>query len=600
MHAQTRFNRESLTPLRQITALAAFLLFLIIFIPSVSHSASSYSKLNEEFKTLSADPKKSAQREPWEKMQAKFDSFVKSNSKSDDAPKAAYMAARCMEEIAVRTHNPKDFNQTVDRFGAVAENYPKTQQGNEALFKKAEIEFKNLKNPEAAQKSITKLLETSRDEALKKRARELEKTMTAAPAPKPDTQPAANPSTPKAEEKPVQTFSEPTLVSVLINASDKEADAEIELSTGAGYSWRFIPKAKTSGGKAALIVEVEGVVPNQGITGLSTVSKGPVQHVSIVKAKVKTASGKDAPSCRVEFTLKDDYSTAVKTETGESKILIKINSAKKQTATASGRGVAGRIEANSSQNSSLNSGSSGNANSASSQSKAEMLGLTVKTILLDPGHGGKDPGAQANGITESKLVLKISKLVETKLKKKGFEVSYTRDNDVFIGLEKRTEIANRRKVDLFVSIHVNANTDTSVAGIETYYLDKAKTKSAERVAARENGVSMANIDDLQVILTDLGLSSKMQESRDLAKDVQNNMEKQVKAGGYTVRTNGVRSGPFYVLMGAKMPAILVEVGYCSNKNDAAYLKNDKYVERIADGIVDGIVAYKKRIESSVE
>ena len=155
-------------------------------------------------------------------------------------------------------------------------------------------------------------------------------------------------------------------------------------------------------------------------------------------------------------------------------------------------------------------------------------------------------------------------------------------------------------MDLFVSIHVNANTDSSVAGIETYYLDQAKTKSAERVAARENGVSVQAISDLQVILSDLTLNTKMKESRELAKDVHDSMISHIKSGGYKARTNGVRSAPFYVLMGAKMPSILVEVGYCSNKADATLLKEDKYLERLADGIVDGVVSYKRRLERSVQ
>lgn len=604
MHNKYNPNLSSKGIIRQTYVLTVFLFFTLLAFPQASYSAPTYSSLSNEFKTLSAHSKKSGLRESWEKMQTKFNKFVKTNPKSNDAPKAAFMAACCMEEIAVRTFNPIDFTMATLLFGEVGDNYPRTFQGEEALYKKAEIEFSNLKNPEASQKTIDKLLKISRNEGLKKRTRKLETKVRAAPPAKQETTASSaskskdiisnpKPNASKEKSKPAQSFVDPTLVSITIDANNKVADAEIELSSGAGYSWSFIPKAKTQSGQAALIIEVEGVVPNKGITGFRSISKGPVKSIRVAEAKVKTAKGRDVPSCRVEFTLRDNYRTEIKTERNTSKILIKIISSKKQTSTANGRGVAGRIK------STFSASQSTSARSSSSASKAEMLGLTVKTILLDPGHGGRDPGAQGNGITESKMVLKISKLVETKLKKNGFQVSYTRENDVFIPLEKRTETANRRKVDLFVSIHINANNDSSVAGIETYYLDRARTKSAELVAARENGVTVAAIDDLQVILTDLGLSTKMTESRELAKDVQKNMESKVKAGGFTVRSNGVRSGPFYVLMGAKMPAILIEVGYCSNKNDTKYLKNDKYLNRIADGIVDGIVAYKKRIESSV-
>ena len=593
MRESLQFSRKINLYYRQATLLALFLLLASIYYPWEAHSAPSYSSLNQEFNKLSADPKKSDMRDPWEKMRAKFDNLAKSNPKSPDAPKAAFMAARCLEEIATRTHSSEDFRNAAQTFGEVGKKYPRAPQGDEALYKKAEIEFKKLKNPDTAQKTLEQLLKNTADSAMKGRAGKLKKEIEKDQG----KSSARNESTPSgAAPKQQEFFSEPTLVSIIINADDKKADAEIELSTGAGYSWRFIPKAKNSSGEAALIIEVEGVVPNKGISGVSTVSKGPVRLVRIVNAKVKTAFGKDAPSCRIEFTLKDNYASEIKNDATSNKILLKVDSKKMQTATVSGRGTAGSVDTGY-----IPQETSAPRNTAaSSHSRAEMLGLTVNTILLDPGHGGKDPGAQANGVTESKLVLRIAKLVETKLRKKGFKVSYTRDNDVFIALDKRTETANRRKVDLFVSIHVNANADTSVAGIETYYLNKAKTKSAERVAARENGVSVAAIDDLQVILTDLGLSSKMQESRNLAKDVQSNMEKQIRASGYAVRSNGVRSGPFYVLMGAKMPAILVEVGYCSNKSDANYLKDSKYVERIAEGIANGIIGYKGRIENSLE
>lgn len=612
MHNKYKPDSAQSAVIRQPYLLTVLLLFVLLAFPLTSYSAPTYSKLSNEFKSLSANPKKAGLRDSWNKMQIKFDKFVETNSKSKDAPKAAFMAARCMEEIAVRTFSPKDFRMTALRFGKVYDKYPKTPQGGEALYKKAKTEFSNLKKPKTAQKTIDKILKVSRDEGLKKRARRLATEIKAETAKKPETKASSgsknkkNTSNPKTtvsrgKSKPAQTFTDPTLVSIIINAGSKVADAEIELSSGAGYSWSFIPKEKTQSARAALIVEVEGVIPNEGVTGFRSVSKGPIKNIRVVSAKVKTAKGKEAPSCRVEFTLKDNYRAEVSTKRNASKILIKVNASQKRTSATNGRGVAGSIKASSSSDRTRSQSSSSQSNrSASSASKAEMLGLTVKTILLDPGHGGRDPGAQANGITESKMVLKIAKLVEVKLKKKRFKVSYTRETNVFIPLEKRTETANRRKADLFVSIHVNANADSSVSGIETYYLDQARTKSAERVAARENGVHVAAIDDLQVILTDLGLPTKMSESRGLAKDVQKSMERQVKAGGYTLRTNGVRSGPFYVLMGAKMPAILIEVGYCSNKKDTRYLKNDKYLNRIAEGIVEGIVKYKKRTESSVE
>ncbi|SHN59928.1 N-acetylmuramoyl-L-alanine amidase [Desulfovibrio litoralis] len=225
----------------------------------------------------------------------------------------------------------------------------------------------------------------------------------------------------------------------------------------------------------------------------------------------------------------------------------------------------------------------------------EQLGLDIKTIMIDAGHGGKDPGAVGNGLTEKKIVLNMAKKLGEKLTKMGFKVVYSRDKDVFIPLQKRPMFANSKKVDLFVSLHINANPDSQVSGIETYYLDVASNSGAIKVAARENGVSIGKISDLQAILADFMLGSKLSESRDIAKLVLENMKTSVRGGNLKVSDNGVRSAPFYVLMGAKMPAVLVEAGYLTNSNDLELLKNDLYLQKITDGIANAIMIYKKNI-----
>ena len=230
-----------------------------------------------------------------------------------------------------------------------------------------------------------------------------------------------------------------------------------------------------------------------------------------------------------------------------------------------------------------------------SATAAGQLGLNMKTIMVDAGHGGKDPGAAGNGIKESILVFKLAKLVGAKLKDRGFNVIYTRDSEKFISLERRSELANNRKVDMFLSLHVNANNDSDIWGVEAYYLDVARSKGAVRVAARENAVTEKEIGELQVILTDLLLNSKTSESKELAALMVRSMDRSVKAGGYPVRDNGVRSAPFYVLMGARMPSVLVEIGYCTNSAEAKRLLSDKYLNSLSDGIVNGITAYRSKL-----
>jgi N-acetylmuramoyl-L-alanine amidase len=226
----------------------------------------------------------------------------------------------------------------------------------------------------------------------------------------------------------------------------------------------------------------------------------------------------------------------------------------------------------------------------------EQLGLTVRTIMIDAGHGGKDPGAQGlNGLVEKNVNLRFAKILGKKLEDHGFQVLYTRTKDVFIPLEERTAMANAQKADLFVSLHCNAHGEAKSSGLEIYSLNLASTEDAVRVAARENAVSAKTISDLQLILTDLMLNTKMKESRDLAKTVQ---DKSIGAvsGAWKTRDRGTHEAPFYVLMGARMPAVLVEMGYITNPVDAKQLASDKYLEALAQGMVNGLVAYKQRIE----
>ncbi len=226
----------------------------------------------------------------------------------------------------------------------------------------------------------------------------------------------------------------------------------------------------------------------------------------------------------------------------------------------------------------------------------QQLGLTVHTIMIDAGHGGKDPGASGvGGIKEKDVNLDFALILGRELKKEGFDVIYTRTTDKFIALEDRTAMANVQKADLFISIHCNAIGIPGFSGMETYYLDLATSKDAVRVAARENAVSTKSISDLQVILTDLMLNSKLKESKDLAKATHARMSRGIKAK-YPVKDNGVRSAPFYVLMGAKMPAVLVELGYITNAAEAKRLQSDAYLSHIAKGISQGVLAYKRQIE----
>ena len=223
-------------------------------------------------------------------------------------------------------------------------------------------------------------------------------------------------------------------------------------------------------------------------------------------------------------------------------------------------------------------------------------------IVLDPGHGGKDPGAIGRrGLKEKDVTLKLSKLLKARLSKniKASSIITTRDTDEFIPFEERTAIANKNDADLFVSIHINASPRRSASGVETYILNIANDEDARRVAERENATSRKAVDDLEYILTDLMKTAKTNDSILLATAVNGSVVNSLGSKYSGIKSNGVKGAPFYVLVGTRMPAILVEVSFISNPVEEKRLRDERYLRAVADGITKGIIEYLKNGKQSV-
>jgi N-acetylmuramoyl-L-alanine amidase len=216
----------------------------------------------------------------------------------------------------------------------------------------------------------------------------------------------------------------------------------------------------------------------------------------------------------------------------------------------------------------------------------------IRRIVLDPGHGGRDPGAIGpSGLREKDVVLKIAKRLGKQLKERGYEVFLTRQRDIYLPLEERTAIANTKDADLFVSIHANASRKRGARGIETYILGFPSDDEIMELAARENAISTKKLTDLQIILYSLRLNAMANESGRLAHHVQESMCSHLNHGEFSHRDRGIKQAPFYVLMGTRMPAILVEVSFISNRAEERRLKNRKYQDKIANAIAKGLNNY---------
>lgn len=233
-------------------------------------------------------------------------------------------------------------------------------------------------------------------------------------------------------------------------------------------------------------------------------------------------------------------------------------------------------------------------------SLTRALGLKIGRIVIDPGHGGHDTGTIGpTGLMEKDLcldvALRLGKIIQQRLP--SAEVVFTRTDDTFIPLERRTEIANEAQADLFISVHANSSQDRQARGVETYYLNFTGSSDAMEVASRENALSENGVHDLQNIVKKIASNEKIEESRDLASMIQDSLSKRMENLNRGDRNRGVRKAPFVVLIGADMPSVLAEISFLSNPNDEKWLKSPDNRQRVADGLYRGIESYLQSTNS---
>lgn len=215
-------------------------------------------------------------------------------------------------------------------------------------------------------------------------------------------------------------------------------------------------------------------------------------------------------------------------------------------------------------------------------------------VMIDPGHGGKDPGAVGpTGLREKDVVLAIGRRIREKLERSGeFDVRMTRDDDVFIPLEERTAMANKGRADIFVSLHINASPNRRAEGFSTYVLSRgASNREDLELAARENGVPVRKLQGVKFIIDDMFTGARKNESLRLAKTVNDAVVRHVSTRYPGAQSLGLKQAPFYVLVGARMTAVLVEASFISNAREESRLRDPSCLDGIADGVVEAVRYY---------
>ncbi|QGY39330.1 AMIN domain-containing protein [Pseudodesulfovibrio cashew] len=564
--------------------------------PVLAQSARSYFLVgHSDFHALLKNAKKRKYRSSWEAVEKNFSRCLKQDPDGPFAPKALYYIGRVHEELGVQSGLKSDFRRAADYFGRVVSRYPRHGWADDCLYRRADIYARRLKEYGNARRDLAKIIvefpKSDMHAKAKTYLRRLGKynqaiaeakggdsgaTVNAAPAKKPKPSPKTSPKDPSGLAH---------LDMVRYRSSDDYTRVVLELDDRVKYRYQVLDPNPKVNRPHRLYIDLQGSRLGNDVTASTQVSDGILRSIRTGQYT------SDTTRVVLDFLSMREYK--IFPLENPFRIVIDVYSPGEGTPAPTAMAAKPKSEPVRSAKDSKYRPPKGSK--AQSGDLLEQLGLTVRTIMIDAGHGGKDPGAVANGLREKDINLRFAKLLGGKLKAKGFHVLYTRSTDTFIRLEQRTAMANVKKADLFISVHCNANRNHSVNGLETYSLNLAKSKDAVRIAARENAVDPRSISDLQFILTDLMVSSKIKESRDLAKDVQVSTVSRVRKK-WSLKSQGTREAPFYVLMGAKMPSVLVELGYITNKREASRLKSQAYLEYLAQGIVEGVKAYKGKIE----
>jgi len=554
-------------------------------------------------KALNAEPKKGSYRHQWLKCIHRYEKVYATYPTSSQAAWALYRSAELYTGLSRYSGNPKDLDEAITLYRTLVDKHKGHDLADDAQYRIGEIFYKHKNDPSQAYVEFLKVDVNFPSGNMRPKAKEmvnrLAKTLGAKEG-KTGAAEVARPQTKRVDVKDIRYWSTPNYTRVVIDLQDPVAYEHHMLGPDPGQNKPLRLYLDLKNARVPKSIDTAVLIKNDllqraraGQYTLDTVRVvldiekmggykvfhlyDPFRIVVDVRASKEAESQPQAES-QPEPQIQSQPEPQIKSQP-EPQIQAQPKTAIKK------RGVRKGIRKEKAPDKTV--------------SLARQLGLNVKRIVIDPGHGGKDPGCRIGGQFEKDITLDIARLLARKLRGKiGCEVFLTRDKDTSLSLEQRTAIANMKKADLFISLHVNAHKDERIHGLETYFLNMATDQSAMLVAARENAASEKSISDLQTILNDLMLNTKINESSRLAHNVQNGMVGGTSKMYGDIKSLGVKQAPFYVLIGAEMPAVLVEVGFLSNPMERQRLATSKYQESVTDGIYGGIRSYIESIEKA--
>ena len=501
-------------------------------------------------------------RSNWENAVRLFRQVYLARPKDDLGLKSLFMMGRLYYDLYARFHNPLDLDEAIGYYDDITLLFPQSPLADDALYILGQIYLHDKNNPQRANESFMQITCNYPESDMAARAGEQLNDLK-----------EAEPSTPKpptnnslAQVEPIKFWSTTDYTRVVIQTSEPVTYTKHLLEKQGDRPRRLFLDFAASQIPASACRPVP-------------IQDGLLKRVRVGQYRpdtVRVVLDIESISSYKIFTLQDPFRAVIDVKGWE----------QEEESPPPGEPVV--VLEDNKKTPPDTSASADTGEAPPLPTLAQQLGLGINKIVIDPGHGGKDPGAIAkNGLKEKDIVLAVSKKLAYLLHEKlGCEVVLTRTKDVFIPLEERTAIANTEKGDLFISVHVNSAPSPKLLGVETYVLNLTNDEESMRLAALENATSTSKMSDLQNILADLLNNNKLDESTKLAGHVQTSM-----AEGLRIKDLGVKQAPFYVLIGAQMPAILCEITFLSNPNEARRLGKDDYLQTIAEHISTGVDDY---------
>ncbi len=556
-----------------------FIVFLLVTAVFTGSSwAEDYTVLRHDYQQLIKSSQLQRQRGNWEKLIDRFDRFSAQHPHGKNAERVLFLLARTWDGLSKASGSFADTQNAINHYIDLVDQYPQSRLADDALFLAGQAAEYRLKDRSAAAEYYQRLVAEIPDGDM---FNDAQKRLARLPAPAAKAKPAEAPQ----NQHNYQTVSAaPRLDRIRYWSGPQYTRIVLDLNAPVVAKPHYL-KGENPRLYFDLLYTRQGadlppIIPiRNGLVKQIRVSQFDAQRTRVVLDLNRVAEYKLA-------TLENPHRMVVDIKGEPLNVVLTTPQPGKQDAP---------VAADDSIASILNS----------SSDRQEVLHVPqevhdegIHLIVVDAGHGGKDPGAIGpHNVYEKNVTLKMAKALATAIRQQlGVKVLLTRSDDRYLKLRERTEYANQVGADLFISLHANATANGKASGVETYFLNLSKNNQAAEVAARENGTTLQEVGNLEAILFDLMANAKINESSRLAAEVQQSLVAGLRSHYSGIKDHGVKQGPFHVLLGATMPSVLIEAGFISNNRDEKRLASANYQKTVAAAIVQGVRKYSATIE----